>query len=111
MIRARSSAANAAACQRSPVPCVIAKDAVGLGDDMPPFHIMEISPVGVPRLDVPRLKLGPELADLRIAKRHHFVLTISTGWGLLSCAPGTSAPRLSSPRIGCRSSLGRCGTQ
>ena len=55
--------------------------------------------------------LARSCADLRISQRHHLVLTISTGWGLLSCAPGISAPRLSSPRSACRSSLGGCGSQ
>src|SRR5262245_12451464 len=80
----RGSVPHAAACERSPVPRVIAKDAVGLGNHVPTFDIVEVSTISLAALDMPRLKFGLELADLRVAKCHHLVLTISTGSGLLS---------------------------
>src|SRR5262245_23724919 len=111
VVGARGSVPHAAACERSPVPRVIAKDAVGLGNHMPTFDIVEVRTISLAALDMPRLKFGLEQADLYVAQRHHLVLTISTGWGLLSWAPGISTPRLSSPSIVCRSSLAGCGIQ
>jgi hypothetical protein len=69
MIGARDSAPHAAACERLPVPGIVAKDAVGLGDDVPTFDIVEISTIGLADLDMPQLKFCSELADLRIGKR------------------------------------------
>ena len=55
MVGGVGSAADAAACQRPPIPRVIAKDAVGLGNDMPPFDIIEVGSIGFACLDVPWL--------------------------------------------------------
>ena len=72
---------------------------------------MEVGSVGLARLDVLSLELRSQLADLRIAKRHHLVLTISTGWGLLSCAPGTLGATLELAEDRLPIELGWCGIQ
>ena len=88
MIGARGPAPHAVAGKRPPIPGVIAEDAVGLGDDVPPLDIVKIGSVGVARLDVLSIELRSQLSNLGIAKRHHLVLTLSTGLGLLICSPG-----------------------
>src|SRR5262245_12722064 len=111
MVGASGSVPHAAARERSPVPGVIAKDAVSLGDDMPALDIVEVGTTRFASFDMLRLKLRFELTHLRIGKCHHLVLTIRTVWGLLSCTPGISTPSLSSPNIVWRSSLAGCGIQ
>src|SRR5262249_37196430 len=99
MIGAAWPAPHAAAYQRSPDPSTLAKDTISLGNHVPAFNIVKVGPVGFPRFDVLWLELRSQLANLSIGKRHYFVLTTSTGFGLLSWVPGISVPRLSSPKI------------
>ena len=89
------------------IPAVEAKYAVGLGDHMPSLDVTQTCPTDHTRFDMSCVELRFQLADLTVTKRHHFVLTIRTGLGLLSSAPGTGTPPLSSTRIDCRSSLER----
>ena len=88
MIGAVCSAPHAVACERPPVPGVIAEDAVGLGDDVPPLDIVKVGSVGFARLDVLRLELRSQLPDLGIAKRHHLVLTHKHWFGVAHLRPG-----------------------
>src|SRR5262245_24869576 len=60
MVGARGSVPHAAACERSPVPGVIAKDAVSLGDDMPALDIVEIGTIRFASFDM--LLLNARLA-------------------------------------------------
>ena len=105
------AAPHAVACKRPSIPGVVAEDAVCFGDDVPPLYIVKIGSIGVARLDVLPVELRSQSPDLCIAKRHHLVLTLSTGLELLISAPGISMPLLSSPRMVCRSSFGGCGNQ
>src|SRR4029079_16645794 len=50
-------APHALRCERPAVPGIMAEDAVGLGDDVPPLNVVKVSSVGVARLDVLCLKL------------------------------------------------------
>src|SRR5262249_25970434 len=61
MVGASGSVPHAAACERAPVPGVIAKDAVGLGDDMPALDIVEVGTTRSASFDMLRLKLRFEL--------------------------------------------------
>ena len=65
MVGARGSIPHTAGCQCPPVPCVIAKDAVSLGNHVPAFHIMQVGSIGLARLDMLRLELRSQLSDLR----------------------------------------------
>ena len=49
---ARGSIPHAVACERPPIPGVVAKNAVGFGDDVPPLDIVKIGSIGAARFDV-----------------------------------------------------------
>ena len=111
MVDARCSAPHATGRHSAPVPGVKAKDAIGLGDDLPTFNVVEVSTIGFADLDMLGLKFCLELADLGVGGLEIQVLTLRSGLGLLISAPATEMPRFSSPRIVWRSSLGGCGSQ
>ena len=83
MIGARRPTPHAVAGKRPPIPCVITEDTVCLGNDVPTLDIVKIGTVGATCFDVLPIELGSQLPDLGIAKRHHLVLRVSTGLGLL----------------------------
>src|SRR5262245_36897900 len=95
----------------SAIPRIETKDAISLGDRVPPFDIMQRRSVSMPRPHVFGVELRFELAHLLLAEFHHFVLTIRTGLALLSRTPGISPPRFSALRRARRSIFGGCGTQ
>ena len=59
------------------VPAVVAKDPVGLGDDVPTLEVAECGALARPRLDVPVLELGSQRPALFGVESHYFVLTLS----------------------------------
>ena len=72
MIGAGPPAPHAAAGKRPPVPGVIAKDAVGLGDDVPPFHVVKISAVPPGDRNFPLIPRSPDmLADSELRRQSH----------------------------------------
>src|SRR5262249_32165881 len=103
---APSLSPDAATADGSAVPSFVSKDAIGLRDYMPAFDIAQPGAVGAPRPYVPRIEFRLKQPDLIVRECHYFVLTINTGWGLLSLAPGTLEPRLSSPRRAGRLNFG-----
>src|SRR5262245_3048747 len=111
MVSAASFAMDAGGGNCSAVPRIETKNAISLGDRVPPFDIMQRRSVSMPRPYVFGIELRFELAHLLLAKLHHFVLTIRTGFGLLSWTTGISLPRFSAPSRACRSIFGDCGTQ
>ena len=66
------------------VPTVIPEDTISLGNHMPAFDVAKVGAVGGARPYVPGFKFRLQLSNLRVGECHHFVLTVSTGLGLLS---------------------------
>ena len=70
-----------------PIPSVITKDSICLGDDMPAFDIGEGGVLNSAGPDMFGIEFGLEILHLGFAECHHLVLTARQGFGLPSWAP------------------------